>query len=66
MSSSFSSSYVFQKTPCQLYAESAIAAETQFYGPMSQSEFAQAYVFYNNSCVDAGGPQNMLDPVFIN
>lgn len=54
------------KTNCSSYATSSVQAETLAYGPMSFDEYAEAYTFYYNTCIDANNSgATLLDPVFV-
>jgi hypothetical protein len=58
---------IIVKANCDSYAKSCIVAETYQYGPMSQSQFNEAYSFYYNTCVEANNSgATLLDPIFIN
>jgi hypothetical protein len=58
---------IIVKANCDSYAKSCIVAETYQYGPMSQSQFNEAYSFYYNTCVEANNSgATLLNPIFIN
>jgi len=55
------------KTNCSSYAMASTIAESNYYGyTMTNSEFASAYTFYYNTCVDANNSgATLLQPVFV-
>jgi len=55
------------KTNCSSYAMASTVAESNYYGTtMSSSQFAEAYTFYYNTCVDANNNGAiLLAPVFV-
>ncbi|MDG5491166.1 hypothetical protein [Psychroserpens sp. SPM9] len=63
--SSFDSIEVQSDIECVKYGTRAMNAEYQAYGFANNEEVQEAYQYYYNACVSAGGADNILDPVFM-
>lgn len=55
-------------TDCHAYAQNAVQQETIAFGEgLNQEEYAAAYTFYYNGCVDSNNEgSELLNPVFVN
>lgn len=61
---SFASSEV-QSKGCYDYALNSAAQEAWHYNDLSTDFFNASIISYFSDCINAGGSDNMLDPVFL-
>ncbi len=50
---------------CIQYSAASTVAEEDFYGMMGEAERMETLMDYYDMCVQAGGAENMLEPVFL-
>lgn len=62
---SLASAVTIKDNECADYAHDAAFAEADFYGDYTLSELEDAAWDYFFACNDAGGADNMLDPIFL-